>query len=287
MFVTVNTERLVAALSVLYEDRDSYYSGYFTYLLERVRSAAFLQFAGHKTSINVDQLDKRLRIVHMDLLNLVTISYRLILQQNLRGDKCEYKISTDLWRFFGSADIDLFFSKYRSIFDNIAQMMTATLTQKPDHAPRSFNELLPLLTKIMVEGIIDDKYVQAVRSCDWFQYVKSIRDSIEHYAAETVVSDDTENVLFKVSSLGISLTHLPEKNVIRNPEITEKDGFTNFELFAGIYLGYLIWFLEELSKLIYEEFEPNELDKQCKSFHPGYQIVRTWIECATKTGDKS
>ena len=105
--------------------------------------------------------------------------------------------------------------------------------------------------------------------------------------AETVVSDDTENVLFKVSSLGISLTHLPEKSVIRNPEITDKDGFTNFELFAGIYLGYLIWFLEELSKLIYEGFQPNELDKQCKSFHPGYQIVRTWIECATKTGDKS
>lgn len=135
------------------------------------------------------------------------------------------------------------------------------------------------------EGFIDKKYVQIVQSCDWFQYVKGIRDSVEHYAAETVVSDDVENILFKVSSLGISLTHLPEKSVIQNPEITNREGFTNFELFAGIYLGYLIWFLEKLSELIYKEFEPNELDKQCKSFHPGFQIVRTWIECATKIKD--
>ena len=62
-------------------------------------------------------------------------------------------------------------------------MMIATLTQKPDHTPRSFNDLLPWLNKIMGEGIIDGKYVQAVKSCDWFQYVKSIRDSIEHYGS--------------------------------------------------------------------------------------------------------
>lgn len=285
--MTITSERLDTALSVLYENADSYYSGYFTYLIERVRSAAFLQFAGYKTSINVDQLDKRLRVIHMDSLNLATVSYRLILQQNLRSDKCEYRVTTDLWRFFGSADIDLFFIKYRSIFDNIAQMITATLNQKPDHAPHSFNELLSWLDKTNNKGLLDDKYVQLVKSCDWFQYVRSIRDNIEHYAAETVVSENTESILFKVSSLGISLTHLPEKDILRNPEITDRDGFTNFELFAGIHLGYLIWFLEKLSKLIYEEFEPNELDKQCKSFHPGFQIVRTWIECATKIKDKS
>ena len=42
-------------------------------------------------------------------------------------------------------------------------------------------------------------------------------------------------------------------------------------------MGYLIWFLEELSKLIYQDFRPDEFDTQCKSYHPGFQIIRTWI----------
>jgi hypothetical protein len=110
--VYINKERLDVAISVLYEEQiDSYYSGYFTFLLQNdnVRSTSFWEHTGASTTINIGQLDKRLRIVHMDLLNLATVSIRLILQQNLRGDKCEYRIGDELWRFFASADIDLFF----------------------------------------------------------------------------------------------------------------------------------------------------------------------------------
>jgi hypothetical protein len=286
--VYINKQRLNAALSVLYEEEiHSYYSGYFTYLLDNVRSTAFLQFAGLSTTMNVDQLDKRVRIVHMDLLNLATVSIRLILQQNLRGDKCEYRIGNELWRFFGSADIDLFFSKYRSIFGNIAQVITMTITKKPRGTPTSFNHLLTWLEKYENQRLIDGKYVKLMKSCDWFKYIKTIRDDIEHYAAETNVDYDSERVLFKVSALGMGLTHLPEKNLINILEITQNNGFSNFELFAGIYLGYLIWFLEELSKLIYQEFKPHELDKQCKSYHPGFQTIRTWIECATKIENRT
>lgn len=66
------------------------------------------------------------------------------------------------------------------------------------------------------------------------------------------------------------------------PEITLKNNFLNFELYAGIYTGYLIWFLEELATLIYQDFIPNDLDKESKNYHPGFMIIRTWIRCAMK-----
>jgi hypothetical protein len=108
--VQIKNHRLKIAISALYEEgARAYYSGQFTSLLENIRSTAFQAPQALSTTINVGQLDKRLHIVHMDLLNLATISIRLILQQNLRGEKCEYRIGDELWRFFGSADIDLFF----------------------------------------------------------------------------------------------------------------------------------------------------------------------------------
>jgi hypothetical protein len=174
-----------------------------------------------------------------------------------------------------------FFSKYRSIFDNITQVI-GTTTRTPRNIPSSFNDLKTWVEKPENRPVIDEKYVKLVQSCDWFDHIRNVRDSIEHNAAETVVDYNKHKILFNISTLGVSLTHLPETSIIIVPEITEDNGFLNFELYAGIYLGYLIWFLEELSGLIYQEFVPNKLDNQCRSYHPGFGTVRTWIGCAIK-----
>jgi hypothetical protein len=89
-------------------------------------------------------------------------------------------------------------------------------------------------------------------------------------------------VLFKVSCLGTSLANVPEKSIINIPEITVNYDFLTFEPFAGIYTGYLISFLEDLSKLVYQEFGSHLLDNESKNYHPGFMIIRTWIEDATK-----
>jgi hypothetical protein len=281
----INKDRLNAALSVLYEEPPhSYYSGYFVHLVQDIRSKAFWRHGGILTSVNSDQLAKRLLIVHMDLLNLATVSLRLILQQNLREEKCEYKIGDDLWRYYGAADIDLFFSKYRSAFDNIAQAIKA-ISDRGGDMPNSFNALLTRV-KEKKETPIDIKYIQLLKQCDWFQDIKNIRDSIEHQGAETVVGYNRDRILFRISMLGIGLTNLPEKNIVKLPELTEENGLIDFELFAGIYLGYMIWFLEEISKLVFRQLGLSQLDSQSRSWHPGFMIVSTWIECATRHNQK-
>ncbi|MGA7897767.1 MAG: hypothetical protein WCA39_02780 [Nitrososphaeraceae archaeon] len=270
----IDKEKLKIALSVLYEeDHDAYYSGHFISLLHNVRSNAFKPATTLSTVINPHQLSKRLLLIHMELLNLATISIRLIMQQLLRDDKCEYKIDDNLWRYFASADIDLFFIKYRSVFDNIAQLIK-TITSAA--APNSLNDLM---TKAKPNTLpLDFKYVELILKCDWFKTIRTIRDSIEHHGAETNVDYNKDKVLFKISELDASYTHVPGKSLINIPEIVYDD-FSDFELFAGIFMGYLIWFLEELSLIISQDLKSSQIVND-RIYHPGFSTVRTWIENA-------
>jgi hypothetical protein len=97
------------------------------------------------------------------------------------------------------------------------------------------------------------------------------------------VDYNRDRVLFVISSLDSGYTQLPGKGLIDIPEIREGN-FSNFELFAGIYVGYLIWFIEELSKLINKDLGFN-LSGTDRCLHPGYSTIRTWIQCATKIKD--
>lgn len=107
-----------------------------------------------------------------------------------------------------------------------------------------------------------------------------LRCGLEHLGAETNVDYNGDKVLFIVSSLDSGYTQLPGKGLIDMPEIGEGN-FYNFELFAGIYIWYLIWFLEELSKLINKDLGFNSFSTD-RCLHPGYSTIRIWIQCATK-----
>jgi hypothetical protein len=208
-------------------------------------------------------------------MNIATVSIRLIMQQSWRGDECKPRIGDELWRYFASADIDLFFSKYRSIFDNIAQLIK---TISKGSVPSSFNELMKKAKSGNLP--LGVEYVQLISRCDWFETIKNLRDSIEHHGAETNVDYNRDRVLFVVSSLDAGYTQFPGKDLIDISQIRENN-FSNFELFAGIYVGYLIWFIEELSNLINKDLGFT-LSSTDRSLHPGYSTIRIWIQCATK-----
>jgi hypothetical protein len=272
----IDKEKLKTALDTLYDEPSgSYLSGHFISLVQNSRSAAFWPNVDTSLMWNPHQSAKRLLLIHTDLLNIATISIRLIMQQLWRGNECKPRIGDELWRYFASADIDLFFSKYRSIFDNIAQLINIISTES---LPSSFNDLIKKAKSGSLS--LDLEYVQFILKCDWFETIKKIRDSIEHQAAETNVDYSRDRVLFVVSSLDAGYTQLPGKSLIDTPEI--RDGsFSNFELFAGIYVGYLIWFLEGLSSLVNEDLQFT-LSSTDKSYHPGFSTIRTWIQCAMK-----
>jgi hypothetical protein len=81
-------------------------------------------------------------------------------------------------------------------------------------------------------------------------------------------------VLFACSSLDCGYTHISGKTLIDTTEIKE-DSFSNFELFAGIYIGYLIWFLESISSLINEDSRFAVINTD-KSYHLAFGNSFFW-----------
>jgi hypothetical protein len=63
-------------------------------------------------------------------------------------------------------------------------------------------------------------------------------------------------------------------------------GFTNFYLFAGILIGYLIWYLEELSKLIYQRLHVDETNNEPEICHEGLGHIYDWINRIVKVLDR-
>ena len=68
-------------------------------------------------------------------MEYTTVCHRLIWQQTLRDER---RLDDELWRFYGSADVDLFFGKHRSILDNIAQVIKTT-TSQPNYFEARYN----------------------------------------------------------------------------------------------------------------------------------------------------
>jgi hypothetical protein len=136
----IDKEKLEAALSTLYdENSNSYFTGQFISLVQNSRSAAFWPTAAPSLTYNPHQVAKRILLIYTDLQNIATVSIRLIMQQLWRGNESKPRIGDELWRYFASADIDLFFSKYRSVFDNISQLIK---TISRGSLSSSFHELM-------------------------------------------------------------------------------------------------------------------------------------------------
>jgi len=45
-----------------------------------------------------------------------------------------------------------------------------------------------------------------------------------------------------------------------------------------MFVGYLLWYLEELSEIIERHVQLKKLGGNAQSFHAGLSILRTWIE---------
>ena len=90
--------------------------------------APFLQSTNmKKADINYNQLTKRILIIHIDLMNIATIVYR-INYDFIAMNKND--IPYNLWRYFASLDIESLIRKYRSVFDNIVQLLKSFLGEK-------------------------------------------------------------------------------------------------------------------------------------------------------------
>ena len=279
--MALNKEWLDTALSTIHKEGVNYfYSGQFVDLMACISIAkgakldgldSHLQFINQNDSIReakLHKLDSYLQFVHQDIWNLETIVLRLEYQKNLWTSE---QLGDALWMQFAACDINLFHVEFRSIFDHLAQIIRSA-SDPPGQIPQSFNDLKKWVAKS--DGNVEklgEGLAEVVLSCGWFDDLKEVRDSIVHYGGLTLIVPKKGRILFQV----IDETKMNMK--VCTPEIMFNNSLVDFELYAGLYFGYLLAFLEKVSGVIYKRLNLKKQFINSKSYNQGLRVLHDWI----------
>lgn len=258
----INKQRLKAALATIHEDESGrlYCSGRFIDL------ESGLHFTLATGDEPYGKLMKLLGDIHQDVWNLETIILRLDWQKGLIA---KGELNDVVGSMFSACDIDLFHVQYRSLFNRIAKII-GLLSGRPETLPDSFRRLRNWVRRPENAARIDNDLADFVAACDWFFELMSVRDSIVHGAGRTMVFPEENRILFQV--------HEDYRNRLHIPEIMFNEHIVDFELYAGMFVGYLLWYLEELSEVFERHVKIRKLGGNAQSFHAGLSMLRTWIE---------
>lgn len=261
----LDKDRFTIALGTIKQDESGYlfYSGGFIDLMGFLHNAYLINVASGAK--NDGRLFNRINSAYNGITILETLVFRLDWQKELiaRGELDRSKAC-----LFAACDIDLFYVQYRSLFDQLAKIISL-LSRRPEIIPsKSFFDLLKWVRTNSAK--IDDQLVQLVVSCDWFLDMRKVRDSIVHRDGQALVFLEKNRILFQVLE-GI-------QNRVNIPEIMFNENVVDFELYAGMLMGYLLWYLEKISAVAYNRLEGTRSTGSTKGYHPGLRVLRTWIE---------
>ena len=182
---------------------------------------------------------------------------------------------------FSACDIDLFHVKFWSIFDDIIRVVMS-ISKLPKKKSNSFSDLKEWISKDGNAKKIGTDLAKVLLSWEIFDNLREVRNSIVHKGGVTQVFLVKDKILFQVHETR-------EEGLIRKilvPEVMARKNAVDFELYAGLYIGYLIAYLEEFSEIVYRRLN---LDKVCIDFnlaykkssgkpHPELKVVKDWIE---------
>lgn len=217
-----------------------------------------------------------LQYIQHDCWNILTLIYRINWQHRLLRQN---KLDEASWREFAALDVDLFHIEIRSIFDYIAKSIKV-VSEKPQQVRgESFEELYNWLNKKPEANIpkLGKDLASLVQSCQWFKTLRAVRDSTVHFGGFTFVLFREGRILFQVHQ-----AH-PTKGLDRKiaiPEVMLSKYHADFELYAGLYLGYLIAYLENFSESIEHRLSLHKIESTPRSYHGGLTVASKWIKKA-------
>ena len=254
----IDRSRLQSTLSLIKHDEIGFFTnGKF------IELSSLIQLEASKGR-EINQLYRLTHYISQDVWNLLTILSRLEWQKNL---VMENKLDDGLWSLFVATDIYVFHSELRSIFDYIAKIIQL-ISNTPGKA-RSFTQLKNWVSKPENAGKIGKDLSNFVSSCHWFYDIRAIRDNLIHDGAEPLVFPSKGRILF--------LMRTSDYKKIMIPEIMFNENVVDFELYAGLYMAYLLIYLEEFSELVNKHLNLNKFNSMAKGYHPGLGITREWI----------
>jgi len=266
----IDKEKLRTALSTFQKTEEGYKCpSEFVKLWNNVRLNSI-------AGVKLPSIGSFLQYITIDLTNIETISSRLVWELEL-VDKGALNVWQ--WMRFAQCDIDVFHIEIRSIFDYLGKVIQR-VSDHPENVPdKGFNDLSNWLVdekgnpkKENVERFGED-LAKLVLSVDWFDDIKNVRDETLHRGADTMVFPEKGRILFQISK------HY--RNLVSFPEVQYNDNVIDFELYAGVYFGYLIDLLENASQVVEKRLPPRKSAYGAGNPYKGYKkqlpAIYDWI----------
>lgn len=259
--MSIDKNRLEVALSTIHKNKHGYFiSSKFIDLFANVMISIAL-------GMELPPISGHIKSINWDISNLLATATRLEWQKSLWSKK---QIDYGAWFKFAALDIDLFHVKFRSIFDYFAKTIR-NVSDNPEQVKRkSFATMKNWLKRSENIQRLGEDLAQLVLSCEWFDILKEVRESTVHKGGFTVVFPIENRILFQV-----------HEGLIRKvlfPEIMFNKNVVDFELYAGLYYGYLISYLEEVSEAIDKRLNLKKPGKRARTIYEELPVIYKWIQ---------
>jgi hypothetical protein len=197
------------------------------------------------------ELNRYFRYIDYAINNIETVTKKLEWERGLFD---ENQLGRWEWAQFCEVDIDVFHVYMRSIFDYLARIIQIVSDlPKPIKKYKSFTVLKNWLGNKNAEKNMKDlgsDLASLVLSVEWFKEIRNVRDNIVHWGADTMAFAEEGRIPFQVNK--------DTEYLISFPEIKFNENLIDFELYAGVYFGYLLAFLEEAARVIEKRLPPRK-----------------------------
>lgn len=259
--MTIDEERLNRALSIIKkEDGKLGMGGAFSELFSHLLTDNETRKENHEIYSSISYIVR-------DLWNLNIILKRIFWEYELWMQE---EIDDVEWMQYASCDIDLFHIEIRSIFDYVARIIKYA-SSTPDQLPERFTKLINWVNKPINDSKLEPDLKSLVTSPFWFKDFKNIRDSIVHRGGFTIVFLVRDKILFQVNQ-GF-------RQHISFPELMHNKNVVDFKLYAGLYIGYLYDYLEDVAEVIDNRITVKKMGEfTVTSDNPTCHIIKNLIE---------
>lgn len=181
------------------------------------------------------------------------------------------EIDQGQWMYFAATEIDFFHVRFRSLLDHLAALLSRCAT-RPQTVPEKFFDLKKFLDnpkKKQLFGSLADDVLGLLNDAGWAEDVRTVRDSIVHFGADTLVFPDEHDILFQV--------HRRQSRLVLLDRVMHNENIVDFRKYAALTLGLLLLWRERAAGVLRRGFDL-ELDKPNEGWnhHPGLAHLQDW-----------
>ena len=209
------------------------------------------------------EISRAIRSLQHDLWQVSALTSRLTWMREMLVDGQLHEAS---WRSYCHLDIEQFYVQLRSALDYLAVVISESAPKK-GQLPRSFTGLRNYAQKH--PNRLDPEIRTIICGSDWFDDLRTIRDSLVHEGAEPMVFSGKDDwLLFQVHGENL-------KNLVTTPFMLHNENVAYFQRFAAWSFAHTIFTLDQVGAHISRKYKHEIAVGPAKSYD--FSILRLWL----------